>query len=95
VEVTTVLSDSPEYVANKVRGRKTKTRKRTSTMDSSINLDAELANLEFSNCPERLSVENVADKDADYLAGVAIGWLSDMELIRVKSKKMNGRLSGP
>jgi len=61
-----------------------------------LNLDAsvEAANLVFTDCPTRLACEDLSVKDVDDLSGVAYGWLKDMELIRFKSRNMNGRFSG-
>jgi len=42
----------------------------------------------------RLTYEDLDAKNADDISGVACGWLADMELIRTKSKNLNGRLSG-
>jgi len=96
VDPPIILSDSSENVATKVRGKKSRVRNRDANMDLPMNLDlsADLANLVFTNCSSRLACEDVADKDVDDLAGTAMGWLNDMELIRTKSRKLNGRLSG-
>jgi len=61
-----------------------------------VNLDGsiDLANLDFTPCPSRLVYEELNSKDVDDLTGIAGGWLMDMELIRTKSKNLNGRLSG-
>jgi len=90
-----VLSDSPENV-EKVRRRKARAHRREAIMTPPVDLDlsAGLANLVFTTCPSRLTLEDVALKDAEELAGVSSGWLDDMELVRTKSKRMNGRLSG-
>jgi len=89
-----VLSDSPEGVSVKVCGRKktyARSRKRDIRLDGSI----DFANLEFTPCPARLVQEDLQAKDTDNrLSGIANNWLSDMELIRTKSKNLNGRLSG-
>jgi len=91
-----VLSDSPNSAVMKVRGRKPRKCNRDINLNLSANLDlsADLANLEFSSCPNRLACEDVVDKDVDDLAGMASGWLNNMELVRTKSKKLNDRLSG-
>jgi len=87
-----VLSDFPENV-EKVHKRRTRARNRAMDFDPPVNMDlsADLTNLVFSHC--RLALEDVVDKDADSIAGLATGWL-DMELVRTKSKNVNGRLSG-
>jgi len=90
-----VLSDSPENM-EKVRKRRARARSRAMDLDPPVNMDLsiDLANLVFSHCPNRLVLEDVVDKDADNIAGLAIEWLDDMELVRTKSKNLNGRLSG-
>jgi len=57
-------------------------------LDNSV----DLANLDFTACPTRISCEELV-LDVDDLSGVACSWLIDMELIRIKSKNLNGRLS--
>jgi len=59
-----VLSDSSENTTTKARGKKSSV-----NLNLSVNLDVDLANLVFSNCPSRLACEDVADKDVDDLAG--------------------------
>jgi len=90
-----VLSDSPENV-KKVKRRRARAQKRDVILAPPMDLDlsADLANLVFTNCPSHLIPEDVASKDAEELAGISSGWLDDMELVRTKSKRMNGRLSG-
>jgi len=65
-------------------------RNRDANLDSSI----DFANLDFTPCPAYLAYEELSSKDADDLSGIACGWLADMELIRTKSKNLNGRLFG-
>jgi len=85
-----VLSDSSDNVSTKVRGKRSRVRNRDTALDTS----AELANLVFSDYPSRLACEDLACKDVNDLQGTALAWLKDMELIRTKSKKLNGSLSG-
>jgi len=90
-----VLSDSSDSAPMKARGKKSRARHKDVNMDlSNADLSADLANLVFTHCPSRLVYEDVANRDADDLAITALGWLDDMKLVRTKSKKMNGRLSG-
>jgi len=89
------LSDSTDKPSNKTRGRKPKGKTReVARLDTSINLDADLANLQFTPGLGRITNETVANKNADEIVGTTTDWLDDMELIRFKSKRMNGRLSG-
>jgi len=89
-EGSIVLSDSSEGVVTKTRGRKPRTRPRV----GELNLSADLANLIFTPCPDRLLGEDLIAKDVDDIAGITQGWLKDMETVRTKSNNMNGRLSG-
>jgi len=61
-----------------------------------VNLDGsiDMVNLDFTPCPSRLACEDFSSRDVNDLSGVACGWLADMELIRTKSKNLNGKLSG-
>jgi len=52
------------------------------------------SDLSFTECPSRIAAEDLASRDADELARITNGWLKDMELVRTKSKSLNGRLSG-
>jgi len=84
-----ILSDSPEAM-KKANAKKIRTRYR----DPKANLDADLNNLVFSECPSRMVEEDFLTKDADEVATTANDWLNDMETVRTKSRQLNGRLSG-
>jgi len=89
-----VLSNSPKHTrAPKNRRKKARVQK-IKALDTSVNLDSDLANVVFTSCSGRLNLDEAADTGVDDLAGVASGWLDDMEIIRTKSKKISGRLSG-
>jgi len=84
-----VISDSPISIKT-ARGKRSRIRYR----DPNLDLSADLANLIFTDCPGQLVNEELINKDVDDIASTADGWLRDMETVRVKSKKLNGRLSG-
>jgi len=87
-----VLSDSPQEVSNKVRRRKVRAR----ILDKLDGMDDSLdpSKVTLLECPSYLTYEDLNNKDVDEIANVSEAWLNEMETIRFKSKKMNGRLSG-
>jgi len=87
-----VLSDSRQDISNKVRGRKARARR----LDKLDKLDdsQDLSKVVFTECPARLSYEDLNNKDVDEIAATSDAWLNDMETVRFKSKKMNGKFSG-
>jgi len=87
-----VLFDLSQDVSNKMRGRNAKAR-RLEKLDK-LEDSFKLAKVTFTDCPSHLTYENLNNKDVDDIATVAEGWLNDMETVRFKSKKINGKFSG-
>jgi len=85
------LSDSPQSGPSKVRGRKSKAIKRLEKLDKLNDSTLDISKVVFTDCPTRLSYEDLNNKD---IATVSEGWLCDMEMVRTKSKKLNGKFSG-
>jgi len=87
-----VLSDSPKDVAERIRGRKARTKK----LDKLNKLEDlfESNKLVLSDCPSHLTYEDLCNKEVDEIAAVSECWLNEMEAVRFKSRRMNGRLSG-
>jgi len=56
--------------------------------------DQSFSDLSLTECPNRIAIEDLANKNVDELPTMTSGWLKDMELVRTKSKFLNGRLSG-
>jgi len=93
-----VLSDSPQEVAEKVRGRRARAQ-RLDNFDKFDKLEKleesiDVSKIPFTDCPSYVSCEDLNNKDVDEMATVSEGWLNDIETARSKSKRMNGKLSG-